>query len=198
MSNQKAEAHTKRKNYFIDRSFQTKFILKFCGLVLCGGLLTIGILYLFSMKSTTVMFLNARIVVKNTAEFLLPVLIQTVAIVMVVISIGTIFVTLFMSHKIAGPLHSFKKTMKTLEEGDFSRDFKIRNLDQLKDLASSFNVMIAKTRMQLKAIKESGIFLKQKLDTLSESEVDKNKRTDLAELKKAYKELNNLIDYFKI
>lgn len=139
----------RRRNYFIERSFQARFILKFCMLVALGSLLTIGILYFIGMRSTTVAIVNSRVVVKSTADFLLPVLIQTVLVVMVLVSIAAIIVTLFVSHKIAGPLYRLKKAMHSLGEGNFSIEIKLRKLDQLKDIAEAFNAMARKLKERL-------------------------------------------------
>jgi len=139
----------RRKNYFIERSFQAKFILKFCMLVAAGGLLTIGILYFLAARSTTVTIVNSSVVVKTTADFLLPILIQTALVVIILTSIATIIVTLFVSHKIAGPLYRLKKAMGDLGEGNFSTEIKLREMDQLKDMAEAFNSMAAKLKEKL-------------------------------------------------
>ncbi len=193
-----ANATSKRKIYFIEKSFQTKFILKFCALAALGGILTIGILYVLAMKSTTVSFVNSRVVVRTTADFILPILIQTVAIVTVLVGLATILVTLFVSHKIAGPLYRFKKVLQALTEGDFSGDFKIRHLDQLQDLADAFNRMILKIKTELKAVKDNFRSLKEKLDNIAEQEIVEHKRAYLGDLKKIAEELEKIMRYFKI
>jgi nitrogen fixation/metabolism regulation signal transduction histidine kinase len=139
----------RRKNYFIERSFQAKFIVKFCILVGAGGLLTIGMLYLLAMRSTTVAIVNSEVLVKTTADFLLPILIQTVSVVVFLVSITTIIVTLFVSHKIAGPLYRLKKAMHDLGEGDFSAEINLRRFDQLKDIAQDFNNMARRLKSRL-------------------------------------------------
>jgi len=146
MNGKKEAKVNRRRNYFIERSFQTRFILKFCMLVVAGGLLTIGILYFLALRSTTVSIINLSVVVKSTADFLLPILIQTVLVVMVLLSIATIIVTLFVSHKIAGPLYRIKKAMHDLGEGDFTTQITLRRLDQLKNLAEEFNSMVNKLK----------------------------------------------------
>lgn len=145
MSETTKPVKNRRKNYFIERSFQTWFIIKFCFLVMASGLLTIGILYYGSLQSTTVAIINLNVVGKTTADFILPVLVQTVAVVMVLISIATIMVTMFVSHKIAGPLYRFKKAMQEVGEGNLS-EINLRQMDQLKDLAQEFNRMVRKLK----------------------------------------------------
>ena len=187
----------RRRTYFIEKKFQTNFIIKFCSLIIVGGLLTIGIIYFLAKQSTSVSVVNSRVVVRSTADFLLPVLLQTVAVVVVLIGLATVGVTLLVSHKIAGPLYRFQQVMKTLTEGDFSKDFRIRRLDQLQNLADEFNNMIRKTRGQLSLLKNNFVNLKSKLDDLPESDVSSQKRTSLKELKSISEELNKIIKYFK-
>lgn len=187
----------KRRIYFIEKRFQANFILKFCVLVAIGGLLTIGILYFLAKHSTTVSFVNSRVVVCTTADFILPILIQTVAIVTILVGLGTILVTLFVSHKIAGPLYRFKKVIHALTEGDFSSDFRIRHLDQLQDLADVFNKMIVKVRTELKGLKDNFQSLKEKLNNISEQEITEHKRAYLGELKRIAAELDRIMHYFK-
>lgn len=140
------KGYSKRRNYFIDKSFQANFIVKFCLLVMLGGALTIGALYYLGMRSTTVSIVNSRVIVKSTSDFLLPVLIQTVAVVVVIVGAATVFLTLFVSHKIAGPLYRLKKSMQELAEGNLTSDIKLRKNDQLRDIADTFNQMVDKLK----------------------------------------------------
>ena len=70
-----------RKHYFIDKEFQTKFILRFCGVVVVSSLLIGILIFLLSQNSTTVAIENTQVRVKTTADFILPVLVQTIIVV---------------------------------------------------------------------------------------------------------------------
>lgn len=187
----------KRRHYFIEKSFQRRFILKFCAILLGASLVTMLILYLFSLHSTTVSILNSRVTVRTTADYLAPLLIQTVAIVTALVALITIAVTLLASHKIAGPLYRFKKTLESLAEGDYSINLRLRHKDQLQDVAVSFNAMISKVREQLIALKRSHTSMKDKLDNISEADLSDAKKSELRELKRMAAELQKLISYFK-
>lgn len=187
----------KRRIYFIEKGFQSRFIIKFCGLVAAGGILTIVGLYALAGRSTTVCILNSRIAARTTADFLLPVLIQTVAVVTVIVALSAIAVALFVSHKIAGPLYRFKKVAQMLAEGDFSSEFKLRRPDQLQALADEFNTMIRKTKEQLNALKSHFGSLKGHLEALSEEDVHEQKRASLRDLKKILMELDKILQHFK-
>jgi len=191
------EKRIKRRIYFIEKSFQAKFIMKFCGLIGLGGILTIGLLYLWAKGATTVSIVNSRVVVTTAANFILPLLIQTVIIVTILVAIATIAVTLFVSHKIAGPLYRFKKIMEAMGEGDFLSQVKIRKGDQLQDLAKIFDNMIAKNRLKIKALKaDLGVF-NEKLSNISENEISENKKAYLRELKNISHEIDQTINFFK-
>ncbi len=136
----------RRRHYFIDRAFQARFILQFCGIVAVGGALVIVFLYFIGLHSKTVAIVNSSVVVQTTSDFLLPVLAQTLLVVAILVSIGVIATTLFVSHKIAGPLFHFKKAMEKLGEGDFTVRVHLRQNDQLKEIADSFNAMAEKLK----------------------------------------------------
>lgn len=186
----------RRKNYFIEKEFQAKFILKFCLLTVVGGFLTIGLVYFLASQATTVSIINSRVVVRSTADFILPVLVQTVAVVVIFIGLSTIFVTLFFSHKIAGPLYRFKKILETLEGGDFSRGFNIRELDQLQMLARSLNQVIIKNGQKLADLKDEFSSLGKKLEELISAGPDEQKNR-IAELKNVFLDAKKKLDHFK-
>ncbi len=60
---------------------------------------------------------------------------------MVFIAIIICFLSVFVSHKIAGPVYRLEESVKTIASGDFSRRIKLRQGDELQDLADAFNTM---------------------------------------------------------
>jgi methyl-accepting chemotaxis protein len=187
----------RRRNYFIDKKFQTKFIARFSVLVFLGGIITIAVLYFFGTQSKTVAIINSRVVAKTTADFILPLLLQTVITVTIAVGITAGLLMLLVSHKISGPLYRFKKVMEALEGGDFSSEFHIRSTDQFQDLADEINGMIRNTKREVLEFKNKVVSLRQKLDSLAENDLTEDKRMTLAELKKITEELDKAIRYFK-
>ncbi len=177
-----AQGMNKRRNYFIDKELQSRFIIKFCLLVVLAGLIITGMLYWLSKQSTTVAIVDSRVVVRTTADFLLPILLQTVLVVMVILGVATIIVTLLFSHKIAGPLFRFKKAIEGVKLGDLSVNFHLRSYDQLKELSDEINAMIDKTREQIILIKTDLVNLKAKKGHVSEQDLE---------------DLDKKINYFK-
>jgi methyl-accepting chemotaxis protein len=52
-----------------------------------------------------------------------------------------IFVTLYISHKIAGPMFRFEKEIQSIAQGDLSKVISLRKEDQVKEMADSLNQM---------------------------------------------------------
>ncbi|NLE64521.1 MAG: methyl-accepting chemotaxis protein [Elusimicrobia bacterium] len=187
----------KRRQYFIDKDFQSGFILKFLGVVAAGSGLTVILLYLFSLHSTTVAFVNARVTVMTTADFLVPILLQTMAVVTVLVSLGAAVVMVFVSHKIAGPLYRFKQTFRELGNGNFTNQVRLRKGDQLHEVASDFNQMITALRNQIHAIDAALTDVRSAMEAIGEYNVEDNKRKHFLELRQKVQELERAASFFK-
>lgn len=140
------QQNNRRKQYFIDKPFQKDFIIRFCLLVFLGGAAAMALLYFLSMRSTTVAIVHSRVTVKSTADFILPVLVQTVGIVSICVGAAMILLTLYISHRIAGPLFRLKKAMRLVAQGDYTVRLTFRKDDSFYDVAEEFNDMVSNIR----------------------------------------------------
>jgi len=167
----------KRRQYFVQKDFQSKFILKFCMVLLTGIIISIGLLFLFSKNTLTSSFEQSRLVIKNTASAILPSVFLSHLIALVLITLLTIVVTLLVSHKLAGPLFRFQKELKEIGDGDLSKVVKIRKKDQVKAIADSLNQMRASLQKKILDIKEE---VEQIIESTSGQDIppDLSKRLD--------------------
>ncbi len=144
----------RRKNYYIKKDFQRNFILKFCLLVLIGSSISGSIIYLMSKATVTTSFENLRLVMKSTADYILPSVFLSGLIVLVVTGIATIFITLFTSHKIAGPLYRIEKDVSEVASGNLRQEFNLRQGDEIRPIAEGLNNMVHYMREEIEAIKK--------------------------------------------
>jgi len=150
-----ANKHTyKRRQYFVQKTFQTKFILKFCLIVFGGTLVSSGLLFLFTQGTLTSSSDQFGLVVKDTASAILPYVALSNIITFIIVVIAAIVMILFLSHKIAGPLFRFEKELNEIGKGDLTKTIRLRKKDQCKDLAESLNNMTASLRNKILAVKE--------------------------------------------
>jgi methyl-accepting chemotaxis protein len=133
--------HYKRKHYFVKKTFQATFILKFCLIILLGALLSTVLLFLLSQNTLTSSFHHSELTIKNTATAILPSIILTNLITLGLISLAAIVVILFISHKIAGPMFRLENDIKKIREGNLTNKIRLREKDQITDLADEINRM---------------------------------------------------------
>ncbi|MBA4369150.1 MAG: hypothetical protein C0403_16095 [Desulfobacterium sp.] len=131
-----------RKTHLIKKDFQIKFIVKFCLIVLAGVILSTALLFFFSQDTLTSSFDHSKLVIRKTGSAILPAVIYTNLITLGVVCIITILVTLYISHKIAGPIFRFEKEIKAIAQGDLCKKIVLRKQDQVKEMADSINQMV--------------------------------------------------------
>jgi len=179
----------RRKNYYIDKQFQAKFILKFCSLIVIGSAMSSLIIYAMSTATVTTTFENSRLTIKSTADFILPAIALSSGISVILISLTAIIITLFTSHKIAGPLYRLNKDVQELLRGNLKTEFNLRVTDEVKPLAESLNVMASTLRERISTIKD-------KLDSLELSA--KSSGNMPAEIVKKIHQARKAVDQFHI
>ena len=193
----------KRKHYFINKVFQSEFILKFCGLVIIGSAVFGIILYLFSKHTLTTSFENSRLVIKSTADYLFPGLLFGGLIVAIFTALAASVVVMLMTHRIAGPMYRFEKYISEIGSGRLYSDLKIRKKDQFQNMAGSLNKMTQDLKLGLVEVNE----VSEKLDKLIGQLSDSSSREILLkedikrivnELKKDKQNLSRALGYFKI
>ena len=164
----------RRKIHYIKKEFQFRFIVKFCLLVLVGGLISTAILAFFSKGTLTSTFENSRLVIEKTSIAILPAVIYTNLITLVLITGATIGVTLLISHKLAGPMFRFEADLKVIGTGDLTKVVRLRKEDQIKDMVQSLNDMTASLHGKVAGVRSQ---VSQLRDCLSQTqdagEIDK-------------------------
>lgn len=144
----------RRKQHFIKKGYQARFIFKFCLLVLVGGLISTGLLYAMSRGTLTSSFENSRLTVESTSVAILPAVVYTNLVTLVLITVATILVALYVSHKIAGPLFRFEKDLSEIAQGDLTKVIRLRRKDEVKDMAETLNRMTASLRERVKEVQD--------------------------------------------
>jgi len=130
----------KRRIYYIEIKFQTKYILLTIFLLLTYTFAFIIII--FSPYILTLYFNFYSLSEKAEAARTLLILHSTVwpGIGAVILLFGA--VSIYITHKIAGPLYRLKKSLFMITEGNLDVKVKLRKGDDLKDLAEHVNILV--------------------------------------------------------
>lgn len=179
----------KRRTYFIKKDFQTKFILQFSSILLIGAAISTLILLILCRGTLISSFHGSRLTIENTCTAILPNIILSNLITLALISLVTIAFTLFVSHKIAGPLFRLEQEVKEIGEGDLTRKVTLRAKDQITPLADGLTGMTV--RLNRKVLK-----IRTGVERLIKSASEKNAPQELIDdLNSLHKKIE---DSFKI
>lgn len=188
------EDKNRRRKYFIDKQFQNRFILRFCFLVVLASLISGVLLYLFSKGTVTTAFVNSRLSIVSTANYILPALISSSLVAILLIGITTAIVVVYQSHRIAGPLFNIERSVKRMGEGVLWSRITLRSSDEMVRLADSLNEMAEELKNHLLEIKLKSVELGKIIESLKSSA----NKDEIEKLSKKKEELDKLIGYFKL
>lgn len=128
-----------RRIVFIERAFQLRFIGKVTAVILLGTALTGGLLYLLADKEFGRAFYSAHYQARSSWELLLPAVLVSSFVSMCLVALLAIFLTMYDSHRIGGPLYRFKANLERLGSGDLTLVTRLREHDELQSLTEAMN-----------------------------------------------------------
>ncbi len=132
----------RRRNYFIRKEFQGRFVLSFFLTILVGAVIFTFIFSIFSANTITVTYEDAILKVDRTPKALAVEIVRTYGVYILLLGLGISLVSLFLSHRIAGPLYRLERSVEEITKGNLYLKITLRRKDELKELATSMNAMI--------------------------------------------------------
>ncbi len=189
MENEYQESRDYSRQKYVIKDFQVKFVVRFCILIVLGAFVMGGILYMASQGSLTTVFEKSRLTIKSTADFILPMLLLSISIMVVLTCLASVFVVLMFSHRIAGPLYRFEKHFESLKDGYLSDRIFLRSSDEIKELASACNNMTKELNEHIVAVKTDAYRLSRLEDVLRENLGGGKKTLAFQELEESLYEL---------
>lgn len=178
----------RRKTVLIDRAFQLKLIIKFIALIIFIMILFSFFIYLFMYSEIDSNLHTIRISCKNMKDMLLPIVVTISALNILVASFIISLFMLYASHKLAGPLYRFNQALIDISKKNFKTVTKLRDGDQFYDCSISLEKMSA-------ALSEDLNEIRIKVEKLK-NDVDKKAKKEI--LKKSIKELEDILDQYKL
>lgn len=191
-----------RRDRFIKKKFQLDFSIKFLAIIVIEAVLAI-LLFLYLSKGTlTTGYYGSEFKIATTYDFFLPALLLSNLIIVGVTGIIGIVVLIFLSHKIAGPLYRFENVLTSISKGDLTQRFKLREKDQLTELADRIDELTEIMDRNICELK-SGIVdiskLIAEIQIVATETPSVNKKLDslLQETSKKLNDLEKAANYFR-
>jgi methyl-accepting chemotaxis protein len=183
----------KRRKCFIKKNFQGKLILSCFLFVTGGGLLFNVLLGLLSADSLTISYINQELQLGQTPVMLLK-QILTANWLLIIIGGGFVIVaSLFLSHRIAGPLFRFESTLDNMKKGYLGNTIHLRDKDQGKELAQKINEFCIQLSDSFCTISQNANALKILIEQASALDLPEAEKEQLASLCWSMQEHNSKI-----
>lgn len=129
----------KRRNYFINKEFQGRYIFTYFILATIGSLVFIGIFSFFSSNTLSIVYENYHLQLGVTPGILFKKILSAQWLFIIVGGSLVVLVTLMLTHRVAGPFYRFEKSLDEMMEGDLSNKIHLRQKDEGKELAQKIN-----------------------------------------------------------
>lgn len=155
----------KRRQYYIDKKLQTKY-----------ALLTILLLMIYTLLFAIILFTpyilglssNNTIEEQTRAARTLLNLHASVWPALGVVIVFLSGISVFITHKIAGPVYRFKKVLSEVADGNLDIAIKLRKRDDLQDLAEDMNGIIGELRNFVQVLQENHETMSTCIDELED------------------------------
>lgn len=185
----------KRRNIFIKKNFQGRLILGYFLFVAGGCLFFFILLGIFSADSLTISYQNNDLQFEQTPIMLFKKAISTYWLFIVVSSVFLILGTMFITHRIAGPIYRFEKTLDRMLNNDLSATIKLRPKDEGKTLAEKINLFNTELSQTFQTLQRNTKALEELLvDTKkTSSSITHEKKEELLGLIRSMEEKNKQI-----
>ena len=196
----------KRRTVFISRRFQAGFSVKFLLLIVAESLLAIALFIYLSSGTFITGYSGTDIVVARTGDYFLPTVLLANLVVIGATAAAGFAIMLYTSHKIAGPLYRFEKSLEEIGNGNLAHRFTLRTDDQLGELAEKLNEFNSNLDNAVRSIQQSAVECETTLSEMlaeldgSAGGLEGKEKTLREQIKKAKRELEGLkrsAGYFK-
>ena len=160
----------RRKTYVIERNFQTRFILRFILVIVGATLVSTGALlgvFYFKFQFGTAELNNLIIMItpEGTTDVsslfkivLIPILAANLLILCVIVPYSLVY-----SHKVAGPVYRFQKSLDMILEGQLDFMIRLRKKDEFKNIAEKMNSLIDYMRRNIEEVRSSHRMIRDRI-----------------------------------
>lgn len=132
----------RRRNYFIKKELQGKYIFSFFIFVVLGGIIFTLIFSMLSANTLTIVYDNYNLQIGKTPFILLKEILSAHWIFIITAGLGVVIVSMFLTHRFAGPMYRFEKSLEEINAGNLNFHIRLRKKDEGKELAAMMNRLI--------------------------------------------------------
>ncbi len=188
----------RRRNFFIEKDLQGRFILYLFFVVILGALLFTLIFTYLSSNVLTVTYKDYHLEVDKAPKALLYEIFQAHWLFIFFVGIGVSVLAVFLSHRIGGPIYRFKKSVEEITNGNLSFTVIIRKKDEGKELAEGMNRMIDTLNERIGRIASEAEEIEKNLKLFSEGKSGETATERFDKIKSHLERLKGSLSFFRL
>ncbi len=170
----------RRRNYLINKDFQLRYV----GKIIFGIMIMAFVVAMTVYYTTWARIMDAFYELADVARQYAPLFISTnfsLIILLVVFMAVAAVLAVFISHKIAGPMFRFERSLEAIAKGDLHFQVNLRKSDEFKYLAEKINDMILQLRTKVQSERAAILEISELLTQVQALDKTKGKKQQLLE-----------------
>jgi len=144
----------RRKNYFIKKELQGRYIFSFFIFVIAGSFFFTIIFSLLSADTLTIAYKDYDLKLGKTPVVLIKEILSAHWIFVVTGGLLVALASMFLTHRFAGPLYRLEKSLEEMLRGNFNFEIRLRTHDEAKELAQMVNELNNSLSLRLREIRD--------------------------------------------
>ncbi len=189
----------RRRNYFIKKGLQTKFVIGFSLAVFLGFIFNLSLVYFLIDRELTEELYKIHIKIRTTSEIAAPILWELGAVTVPLIIITSAVLGFYLTRKVEVPLLSFREAVRKAGQGDLTSTLRD---DITGGLSEVFNRASASLDERFRSFKSSVETLGDRYGKLSSALEARERKAEAGrafkELKEATEAVGRELSVFKV
>ena len=181
----------RRRNYFIKKDLQGKYIFFFFIFVVLGSIIFTLIFSMLSANTLTIAYKNYTLQIGKTPLILIRELLGAHWIFIVTAGLAVVVVSMFLTHRLAGPLFRFEKSVGEMIKGNFDFRIRLRKKDEGKELAEMMNQLLETISSNVREMRSLSDEIGARLAEAEKSDSQRKEETGTADCIKEARVFNH-------
>ncbi len=144
----------RRRNYFIKKELQGKYVFGIFLLVVASCVLLTAVMGMMSADTMTIVYKDSSLQVGKTPVVLLKEILGANWLFIVAGGILVTVLAMLLTHRLAGPLYRFERSLEQMIDGNFNFEIRLRRKDEIKELADMMNALNTRLSDRLREMRE--------------------------------------------
>jgi methyl-accepting chemotaxis protein len=144
----------RRRNFFINKDFQSRFILRFAGAATIWSVAAALLFTFFAKERLRDALYSSHLTLRPAGEFLMPTALYAHGIALVLFTLILAYAIHALWKRLAAPLFMLKKDIARITSGDLVNRVLLREEDEFQELAAGADAMRSELGAKFVRIKE--------------------------------------------